>query len=338
LGALVFILVFAGQQCNLSLGRSVQGGLYVSHDDGESWQPSNTVIVGDATSSLGRYSIEDFAFDPKNPSTIFLGTTQAGLYRSSDAGATWAPVTTRGRIQAIAVSPTKPELLAAARVNQIFVSADGGAAWQLVYTNPSQAIVTDIAFDVVKSNDLYASISSGELLSSKDGGKTWSQLTKFEYPINEIYTDAQHQNRLYVRSRRNQILRSDDSGKNWVIITKALQSDFSRVDFIDLALYPKRTDQLLVASSKGLYRSDDAGTNWLPVNLLTQADATQIRAIGWSAQIPTELYYLTQTVFYRSTDLGGTWRTVPFPSSASPVFLFAHPRQSSNLYIGTVTE
>jgi photosystem II stability/assembly factor-like uncharacterized protein len=61
------------------------GSFYVSNDGGETWQPS----ARNMSSSVIVYSILQ---DERDGNTIYLGTNY-GLYRSTDRGASWAPVT-----------------------------------------------------------------------------------------------------------------------------------------------------------------------------------------------------------------------------------------------------
>jgi hypothetical protein len=37
-------------------------------------------------------NIRALVMDPKNPQLLYAGTNGSGLYRSTDAGATWRPV------------------------------------------------------------------------------------------------------------------------------------------------------------------------------------------------------------------------------------------------------
>lgn len=59
-------------------------GIWKSSDGGTTWQERNQ---GFATRN-----IRALAMDPKNPQLLYAGTNGSGLYRSSDAGATWTAV------------------------------------------------------------------------------------------------------------------------------------------------------------------------------------------------------------------------------------------------------
>ena len=59
-------------------------GVWKSSDGGKTWQAMNQGIA--------TLNIRALAMDPKNPQRLYAGTNGSGLYRSTDAGATWTAV------------------------------------------------------------------------------------------------------------------------------------------------------------------------------------------------------------------------------------------------------
>lgn len=59
-------------------------GVWKSLDGGKSWQAMNQ--------GFSTLNIRALAMNPKNPQVLYAGTNGSGLYRSTDAGATWVPV------------------------------------------------------------------------------------------------------------------------------------------------------------------------------------------------------------------------------------------------------
>jgi photosystem II stability/assembly factor-like uncharacterized protein len=57
------------------------GGVWKSPDSGQSWSPINR--------GLGSLNIRTLAMSPRDPRLLYAGTNGSGLYRSTDAGATW---------------------------------------------------------------------------------------------------------------------------------------------------------------------------------------------------------------------------------------------------------
>jgi photosystem II stability/assembly factor-like uncharacterized protein len=60
------------------------GGVWKSIDSGKTWQAMNQGLV--------TLNIRALAMAPKNSQTLYAGTNGSGLYRSTDAGATWTPL------------------------------------------------------------------------------------------------------------------------------------------------------------------------------------------------------------------------------------------------------
>jgi hypothetical protein len=149
-------------------------GLYKSTDGGATWK-----LVKFVSDKAG---FVDLAMDPKDHNTLYASSWErvrgpyflksggpgSGLWKSTDAGATWReikgggfPETTKGRI-GIAVSPANPQIVytwveadtlphALARgakpdtakrqktLSGIYRSTDGGATWTLTYRNEPPA-------------------------------------------------------------------------------------------------------------------------------------------------------------------------------------------------------
>lgn len=59
-------------------------GVWKSSDGGKTWKAMNQ--------GLATLNIRALAMDPKNTQTLYAGTNGSGLYRSTDAGATWTAV------------------------------------------------------------------------------------------------------------------------------------------------------------------------------------------------------------------------------------------------------
>jgi photosystem II stability/assembly factor-like uncharacterized protein len=60
------------------------GGVWKSLDSGQSWMPTNN--------GLTSLNIRTLAMSPRDSRILYAGTNGSGLYRSTDAGATWTPL------------------------------------------------------------------------------------------------------------------------------------------------------------------------------------------------------------------------------------------------------
>lgn len=104
--------------------------------------------------------------------TVFAGTNGqgAGIYVSSDGGATWtASGSGLGNtvVQAIAVDPTNPQNVYAGTASGIFVSKNGGAAWTM--SGLSGTAVTSLAILNGAPGTVYAATASGLYVTTTGG-------------------------------------------------------------------------------------------------------------------------------------------------------------------------
>jgi hypothetical protein len=103
------------------------GGVWKTVDGGMNWRP-----VADST--LGAGSIGAIGVAPSDPNVVYVGTGEAcirgntspgdGMYRSTDAGKTWAHIglADGGQIGAVIVHPTNPDLVYVAVLGHAFGS------------------------------------------------------------------------------------------------------------------------------------------------------------------------------------------------------------------------
>ena len=97
-------------------------------------------------------------FAPSAPQNAFLGTAGAGVYRSTDGGATWGPTgLSSGVIVSLAVHPLNPLQVYAAGETQVWSTADGGASW--VDTGLSGLKIFALAY--TPDGNLYAGTNNG---------------------------------------------------------------------------------------------------------------------------------------------------------------------------------
>ncbi|HLY56097.1 MAG TPA: sialidase family protein, partial [Stellaceae bacterium] len=132
---------------------TVPGGLFRSDDDGESWSLIETLWrMPERKQWNGAGGLEpgisSVLVDPANPSDIRLGISTAGVWATSDAGATWRVINQGMRseymppersgepmaqdIHCLARCTAHPESMWCQHHNGVFRSEDGGSTWREV--------------------------------------------------------------------------------------------------------------------------------------------------------------------------------------------------------------
>ena len=181
-----------------------EGGIYKSTDGGDNW----TKLAGGLPNELfGRSNVGVTPAKPDRIYALIEAKPGAGLYRSEDAGASWALVNSTGAIltrpfyyDTLGVDPNNPEVVWVGDENW-FKSTDGGKTFRRataphgdhhdVWINPKDSNY------MIQSNDGGANVSM-------DGGLTWS--TQANQPTAEIYqvaVDNQYPYRVYGAQQDN---------------------------------------------------------------------------------------------------------------------------------------
>jgi len=167
-------------------------------------------------------------------------TNQGGLYRSTDQGASWQPVTTTGldgNLWSIFVAPSNSNRLYAGVTianahdtsyqDFIYRSDDAGATWTRVWTAMPDAYLWDLVIDPANSARIVAATktngteATGVYLSS-DAGASWSGLDEGldDRSIDDLALDPLNPGILYA-STPSGVFRADladpPAGNRWAI-------------------------------------------------------------------------------------------------------------------------
>jgi hypothetical protein len=165
----------------------VGAGVFKSSDGGNTWQylaATNPDLNAD-----WRF-VNRLAIDPAQPAVLLAGVTNAsiasgGIYRSTDAGATWTRAST-ARALDVAFDPSNPSnALAGLDDGKLAYSRDAGATWlrtDPLVLSPSGRQSTaraEIAFARSQPGLAYASVDNnkGEVWRSTDSGASWQLLS-----------------------------------------------------------------------------------------------------------------------------------------------------------------
>lgn len=242
--------------------------------------------------------------DPRNSNVVYVGTAQGGVWKSSDGGGSWAPLTDNQpslAIGALALDPNNPDV---------------------VYAGTGEP--------TLGGGNYYGA----GLLKSTDGGQSWTVLGADRFGgtgIAKIIVDPANTNIVYVANARTGtegpslpprgVFKSTDGGQSW----KALIScgDSSCIGATDLALLATNPPTLLAGiDGYGIVRSTDDGVTWpLISNGLPDPNQVTIQRIVLdnSAGNPNVVYASIHVgvperydgaVLFRSNDGGQSWTQV----------------------------
>jgi photosystem II stability/assembly factor-like uncharacterized protein len=152
------------------------GGLYSagvmkSTNGGATWNTTGLSYL-----QSNRDIIQKLLIHPNNPN-ILLAATRNGIYRTSDAGATWTVVDT-GHVFSMAFHPLHPDTVYAINTVNLRVSYNAGLTWQTLYPGMnSSGDRCTIAVSPVSPNSIWVLNDINSLLVSHDLGLTFNYLT-----------------------------------------------------------------------------------------------------------------------------------------------------------------
>ena len=288
---------------------------------------------------------------PGDASTFYFGAVAGGVWKTTDGGNTWVPLTDGTPISsvgAIAIAPSNHDIIyvgtgeAAPRGNMtygdgVYRSVDGGKTWShlgLKDTRQIGALIVDPNnADIVLVAALghaFGPNSERGVFRTTDGGKSWTKVLYKDENTGAIDVSFDPHNARIVyaalwQARRQPwnfssggpgsgLYRSTDGGVSWKQLTgNGLPT--GTLGRIHVSVSPadsKRIYAMIEAEQGGLYRSDDGGEHWQRVN-----DDGRLSQRAWYFSTVladpknADTVYAENTGLFRSTDGGKTFELLP---------------------------
>ena len=195
---------------------------------------------GDAVSVIEDGSVETglkergarcLAVDPGAPETLYVGTSDEGLFKSVDGGGSWEKMSGIGhpRVTAVAVSPVDGAVYAGTEPSALFVSRDGGGSWRELEgmrklpsqptwsfpPRPWTSHVRAIALSYTDPDLVVVGIELGGILRSIDGGETWQDQRPGAQPDCHSLSAHPEATELLYEAGGGGFARSTDFGDSW---------------------------------------------------------------------------------------------------------------------------
>ena len=242
----------------------------------------------------------------QRPLEYWMGTTGGGVFKTTDGGMNWSPMSDRffgGSIGAIAVDHQNPDVVWAAggetdiRGNVssgegLWKTTDAGRNWKMlsfrdeyvstIRVHPANASVAYIGV----FGDVFKAGATRGVYKTTDGGQTFQKVlfVNDSTGVVDIAMDVQNPDVLYVAmwqawrapwgmssgGSHSAIYKTTDGGATWAnLMTSARGIPTGLVGKIGVAVSPVKPSivwALIEHDSGGVYRSNDAGLTWSYIN------------------------------------------------------------------------
>ncbi len=278
---------------------STGGGVWKTQDGGATWRNVSDGFF--RTASVGAIAVSE-----ADPNVLYVGMGETtirgnvahgdGVYKSTDAGATWAHcgLEATRHIAKVRIHPTNPDLVYVAAFGHVFGanpergvyhSKDGGASWERILFRSDLAGAIDLAMDPHNPRVLYAafweanrtpySLTSGgpgsSLHKSTDGGATWSELTNApglpKGLLGKIgVACSAKRDRVWalVEAEGGGLFRSEDGGASWEMMSDNADQRQRPWYYTHIIADPTEPDTLW-APNVQLWKSTDSGRSFQQV-------------------------------------------------------------------------
>ena len=317
--------------------------------------PSN--LTGYMENGIGR--VNCIGFHPTNANTFFVGVAQGGLWKTTNNGASYTPLTDNlpiTRISDICIVPNNPNTMYISLCDfeyvggglylngrkrhthyglGVYKTTDGGVTWNptgltFQLTNGDASLIRKIIVNPTNSNELLACGVSGMYKSTNAGASWTKQLDSLFW---DMLPDPTNSNIVYaatgwVKNANDGyagVYKSTDFGNTWSLLNTGIPVQ-GTVQRVKLAIAPSDNNYIYALTCDnfgglhGIYKSTNAGVNWtFAPAALNILEAGQ--GNGGGGQGPYDLSFMVNATNRNTIYVGGVnlWGSTNGGTSFNPI-------------------
>ena len=205
-----------------------------------------------------------------------------------------------------------------------------------------QGRVNVVYVDPSNENTIYIGTPAGGIWKSTTSGTNWIPLSDNlpQIGVSGIAVDPTNSDIIYIATGDKDgsdsysigVMKSIDGGLTWN--TTGLSFTNTNTFAGDIVINPTNVNELLVATSDGIYKTSNAGVTWSQVRTGSFSQGT----IRLKPNNPNTVYAVSNNRFVRSTNFGSTFTTITsgLPTNSSRMLLDVTPADENVIYILSV--
>ena len=199
--------------------------------------------------------VKAIAIHPTDSNIVYVGTATGGVWKSTDGGASYAPLTDHlpaFAIFSLALDPTNPNIIYAGTGEiagyygmGVLKSTNGGASWTTLGANEfAGLVVSSIVVHPSNPNIIYAATAHPlmnlgpntalpGIFKSTNGGASWQaqlQCTAPCYGFSDLVMEDTSPNTLYAGFAASGILKTTNGGGSWDPVPNFPDRGYTRVE------------------------------------------------------------------------------------------------------------
>ncbi len=225
--------------------------------------------------------------------TWFAGSVGGGVWKTTNAGTSWIPLTDdlpNLAVTCLEMSKSNTNVMYAGtgegfnnadgiQGNGIMKTTDKGATWSQLSstaTDPDFSYVNRLAVDPTNDDIVVAATNSG-ILKTTDGGSAWSKV--YSSRVQDMRANPSNFNTIFASTSQG-VIRSYDAGNTWVLPEKAKLGGGR----IEIAIAPSDTNRLyasVASDTNKIYSTIDGGNTWSEVAEKDGSDKNWLDNQGW---------------------------------------------------------
>ena len=234
--------------------------------------------------------------DDATHKTWFAGSASGGIWKTTNAGASWqwlTPSLPNLATTVLAMASSNHNIIFAGTGegfglitgvmgHGIFKSSNRGITWEFLSTSSAMEEINRIVIDPTNANILLVASNTG-IYRSANGGLSWTKV--FSSAVQDLRSTPEKFSTQYATRNGIGVIKSTDGGLTW----SASNSGMNPNGRVEIDVSPVKTDRIfasaegtLSGSKSDLYISDNGGATWSLVDLLlSNKPLNYLGSQGW---------------------------------------------------------